>query len=89
MNIDSQTQQDEDPGFRPLPSTPAEIHDAAGVVRGLRLRGMTWKAISEETGFSRVDSMRLVHDLFTLTDAAREASGHSTSAMGWGGRLSA
>lgn len=57
-------------GQRPLPTTLAEIHSAADEVRRLRSSGASWAVVSATTGFSRVSAMRLVHNLFDLTDAA-------------------
>lgn len=57
-------------GPRDLPATVGEIHSAAEEVRTLRSNGASWAAVSTATGFSRVNAMRLVHNLFELTDAA-------------------
>lgn len=76
-------------GYRPLPATAAEIHDAAVEVQRLRSRGLTWRQVSERTGFSRVDSLQLAHNLFRLTDAAYEAAKHDISTGVWFERRSA
>lgn len=57
-------------GPRLLPTAVEEIHSAAAEVRQLRAKGASWAAVSTATGFSRVNAIRLVHNLFELTDAA-------------------
>lgn len=74
MNARFQTRPASLPNRIPLPSTPGEIHDAAVLVQRLRAGGMSWREVSERTGYARVDAIQLAHNLFGLTDAAYEAS---------------
>lgn len=53
----------------PIPDTLEGIHDAAAKVTELRNQGRTWAQVSAETGYTRVYCMRLVYNLFELTDA--------------------
>ena len=89
MNTAPESPAEAADGYRPLPATAAEIHDAAVEVQRLRSGGLTWRQISEKTGFSRVDPLQLAHNLFNLTDAAYEASKHEISTGVWYGRRSA
>lgn len=58
----------------PMPTTAREIHDAAAVVRGLRRQGLTWKEVSARSGYSRVQALQLVHNVFALTDATNHSA---------------
>lgn len=58
---------------RTIPATVQGIHDAAEEVRALRRQGMSWAEVRKQTGFTRVDAMRLVHNLFELTDAVQRS----------------
>lgn len=53
----------------PMPTTAQDIHDAARRLRGMRRRGLSWREISEQTGYSRVQALQLVHNVFALIDA--------------------
>lgn len=44
-----------------LPTTAQGIYDEAARVRALRRRGLTWAEASAETGYTRVECIRLAH----------------------------
>lgn len=58
----------------PMPATAHDIHDAARHLRGLRDQGLTWKEIAEQTGYSRVQALQLVHNVFALIDATNNSA---------------
>lgn len=72
-----------------MPATPQQIHAASARVRGLRDKGLTWRQVSEETGYSRVQALQLVHNMFGLIDAATAARRAEEPASVWHDRRSA
>jgi hypothetical protein len=52
-----------------FPGTEHEIHAASSTILALRRHGMTWREVSERTGYSRMNAIRLGHGVFELLDA--------------------
>jgi hypothetical protein len=58
--------QPQPPAF---PTTEQAIHAASSEIIALRRQGATWRVVSERTGFTRMDAIRLGHGVFELIDA--------------------
>lgn len=74
MNTSLQTKES---GFQEamvMPTTAQDIQDAARYLRKLRRQGLTWREVSERTGYSRVQSLQLVHNVFALIDATNNGA---------------
>lgn len=56
-----------------LPTTEQGIYTEATRIRALRRDGMSWREISETTGYSRVESIRLAHGESQLMAAVATA----------------
>lgn len=56
-----------------LPTTEQGIYAEATRIRGLRRAGMSWRQISETTGYTRVEAIRLAHGESQLMAAVATA----------------
>ena len=56
-----------------LPTTGQGIYTEAARIRGLRRDGLNWREISEATGYTRVEAVRLAHGESQLMAAVATA----------------
>lgn len=63
---------------RPMPTTVEGILEAASDIRRLRAAGHMWAHVSEITGYTRTDAIRLAHATFELIDGMVDETRRNT-----------